>query len=295
MELGLHASLGIPEQMKIYLDNGAFYFLRNEGEAPRKEYEEFVQQAKPDWYPIPQDYIPTPKMTPREQQQCLERTMDMNYAYEHDGFVPVIHISRVLDSYIYLVNQNAKVAAKPFIALGGIVPNLLRAPKALSHHTVFDNLRQVRREFSDKQVHLFGVGGTATIHVAALLGMDSVDSSGWRNRAARGMVQLPGTGERIIAELGKWRGRKTSSEDLEKLATCPCPACQQYGVDGLKASKIFGFCNRATHNLWVLLNEAHLVEEHLASGDYEEWYINHLDNTIYRPLIEKVLEMDMSS
>ncbi len=295
MELGLHASLGVPEHIKIYLDNGAFYFLRNEGEAPRKEYEEFVREAKPDWYPIPQDYIPTPKMTPHEQQQCLERTMDMNYDYEHNGFVPVIHISRVLDSYIYLVNQNVKVAAKPFIALGGIVPNLLRAPKALSHDTILENLRRVRQAFSEKQLHLFGVGGTATLHIAALLGMDSVDSSGWRNRAARGMIQLPGTGERIIAELGKWRGRQVNSEDLEKLETCPCPACQQYGVDGLRASKISGFCNRATHNLWVLLNEAQLVEEHLAFGDYEKWYTKHLDNTIYRPLIEKVLKMDSTS
>ena len=87
-----------------------------------------------------------------------------------------------------------------FFALGGIVPNLLRTPKAMSHGEVLDKVRQVRATFADRELHLFGVGGTATLHVAALLGLDSVDSSGWRVRAARGIVQLTGIGDRAIAE-----------------------------------------------------------------------------------------------
>ena len=34
------------------------------------------------------------------------------------------------------------------------------------------------------------------------MGVDSVDSSGWRNRAPRGIMQLPGSGDRMVAELG---------------------------------------------------------------------------------------------
>ena len=34
------------------------------------------------------------------------------------------------------------------------------------------------------------------------MGADSVDSSGWRNRAPRGIMQLPGSGDRMVAELG---------------------------------------------------------------------------------------------
>ena len=59
MEVGLHASLGIPPDVSIYLDNGAFRFSRAGGEVPRQDYEEFVAQAQPEWYAIPQDYIPT--------------------------------------------------------------------------------------------------------------------------------------------------------------------------------------------------------------------------------------------
>jgi hypothetical protein len=53
-----------------------------------------------------------------------------------------------------------------------------------------------------------------------------------------------------------------------------------------------GFCNRATHNLWTLLEEARLIEEHLRDGTYRTWYGGHLDNTIYRPLIEGLVEAE---
>ncbi|HLO87034.1 MAG TPA: hypothetical protein VK203_18795 [Nostocaceae cyanobacterium] len=52
-----------------------------------------------------------------------------------------------------------------------------------------------------------------------------------------------------------------------------------------------GFENRATHNLWVLLEEARQIEQHLnLLGDYETWYQEHLDNTLYRPLIKILIE-----
>jgi tRNA-guanine family transglycosylase len=174
--------------------------------------------------------------------------------------------------------------------LGGIVPNLLRKPKAVPYQTVLDALVHVRRTFADKEVHVFGIGGTATLHLAALLGVDSVDSSGWRNRAARGIVQLPGSGDRMVAELGSWRGRKLSLQEREILRNCPCPTCAYSGLEGLAAGRIAGFCNRATHNLWVLLEEAHWVEDQLMSGTYLEHYEDRLDNSTYKPLIAKAVE-----
>src|SRR5918994_3005069 len=108
------------------------------------------------------------------------------------------------------------------MALGGIVPNLLRKPKAVPYQVVLDALVHVRRTFAGKEVHVFGIGGTATLHLAALLGVDSVDSSGWSKRTARGIVQLPGSGDRMVAELGNWRGRPASAAAWGKLTTCAC-------------------------------------------------------------------------
>lgn len=95
----------------------------------------------------------------------------------------------------------------------------------------------------------------------------------------------------MVAELGNWRGRRPSSEEWERLSQCACPACKQCGLEGLKASGIDGSCNRATHNLWTLLEEARLIREHLAARTYAQWYKEHLVNSVYRPLVDKLLEM----
>lgn len=291
MELGLREYLGVSEETRVYLDNGAFHFLSRGGDTPVEEYEEFVERAAPDWYPIPRDYIPAPVMTDEEQRACFDQTMRVNLDYDHDGYVPVVHIGRFLDDYVVGIGSNARLSEKRHIALGGIVPNLLRKPKAVPYQAVLDALVHVRRTFADKEVHVFGIGGTATLHLAALLGMDSVDSSGWRNRAARGIVQLPGSGDRIVADLGSWRGRRPSAEEWEILRTCPCPACERSGLEGLVEGRIEGFCNRAAHNLWVLLEEARWIREHLHSGTYTQRYKGRLNNSIYTRLVETVVQV----
>jgi 7-cyano-7-deazaguanine tRNA-ribosyltransferase len=121
--------------------------------------------------------------------------------------------------------------------------------------------------------------------------MDSIDSSGWRNRAARGIIQLFGSGDRMIADLGKWRGRKPSRGEWKKLRECQCPACTQCGVKGLKDGGIEGFCNRACHNFWVLLEEAKWIKEQFAAKTYVDTYKNRLDNSIYLPLIESIIDI----
>ncbi len=290
-EMGLRKYLGVPRHISIYLDNGAFYFLRAGGQGERKAYQEFVEKGRPDWYPMAFDVIPTPQMSNKKQRACYDATMEANHAYRHDGYVPVIHICRLLEEYVRAVLQSPKLAAKERIALGGIVPNLLRSPKALSYETVLENLLHVREMFSDKDLHVFGIGGTATIHLAAILGIDSADSSGWRNRAARGIVQLPGSGDRMIASLGKWRGRIPSKEEWSKLRKCRCPACATSGLRGLRAGGLKGFCNRATHNLSILLDEAVWLDKHLKAETYARNYRRRLDNSTYFPLIIRLLEM----
>jgi 7-cyano-7-deazaguanine tRNA-ribosyltransferase len=290
-ELGLREYLQVPDETAIYLDNGAFYFLRSGENAAREDYQEFVEASGPDWYPAAFDVIPTPQMSRAEQQICFEATMSANRAYQHDGFVPVIHVSQLLNEYVVAVKRSRKLVSKDQIALGAIVPNLLRASKALSYETVLNNLLHVRSTFSDKELHVFGIGGTATLHLAALLEIDSVDSSGWRNRAARGIVQLPGCGDRVVANLGSWRGREPTAEEWKKLKHCRCPACLENGIKGLRASGLDGFCNRATHNLWVLLDEARWLDKHIGAGTYERNYRRRLNNSTYLSLVQQLLQL----
>jgi hypothetical protein len=291
MQQGLRTLLGVPEGISIYLDNGAFYFGSQANGAPLDEYDEFVEKAKPDWKPIPQDYIPFPSMTPQKRWGCLTKTMRVNLRYQHNGYVPVVHIGNYLMEYTTRVCADEGLSKKPWIALGAIVPNLLRRPKALPYTDVLVGLQHVRETFKEKSIHVFGVGGTATLHLTALLGFDSVDSSGWRNRAARGIVQLPGSGERLVAGLGNWRGREPSAREWKILNRCRCPACRQHGADGLKASKLHGFSCRATHNLWVLLDENRWLTKHIRAGTYMRNYKRRVDNSTYKPIMEELLEL----
>lgn len=286
---GIRSVLNIPEETKVFIDNGAFNFSRKGIDAPVKEYEEFVEKTKPDWKPIPHDFIPSPKMSLAKQNECLTRTMAVNMEFKHDGFVPVIHISKVINKYISEVKNCDDLSKKKSIAIGGIVPNLLRSPKSLSHGTLLKSLKNLRKEFADQQIHIFGIGGISTLHLASTLGIDSVDSSGWRNRAARGIILLPGKSERSIAELGSWIGRKLSLDEAELLKACKCPACKNFGSVGLTAKASEGFRNRATHNLWVLLQENKWIEKMLANGTYRDLYHRRIENSTYRALIETLV------
>ena len=89
--------------------------------------------------------------------------------------------------------------------------------------------------------------------------------------------------------MGSWRGRAPSEAEWALLADCPCPACVRYGVAGLRADALAGFCNRAAHNLWTVLEEAREIKTHLATGTYADWYQGHLSNSIYLPLIRSAL------
>lgn len=290
MRQGLRDYLGVPKHISIYLDNGAFYFAVNAGEPTAEEYRRFICRANPDWRPIRFDAIPLPQMPWQAQAACFRKTMTMNRNYQHDGYVPVVHAGRYIGRYIDELERCPRLAAKDCVALGGLVPNLLRSPKAAAYSRILDDLLIVRERLFGKRIHVFGIGGTATLHLAALLGFDSADSSGWRNRAARGIIQLPGSGERLVADLGKWRGRRPSQDEWNDLATCRCPACQRSGVPGLRTNGIQGFANRATHNLWILLQEARWVAARLANGTYPRCYRLRLENTVYLPIIAKVLQ-----
>ncbi len=288
MEAGLHEYLGVPPGVRVYLDNGAFAFFKRGLNIPRADYEAFVAAARPDWYPVPRDLIPAPGMTTWRQGRHRNLTIAENRAYRHDGYTPVVHVGPHLARYVEAVQADPLLAAKPSVAIGGIVPNLLRAPQALPYRDILNSLWETRHVLAGKHLHLFGVGGTATLHLAALLGMDSADSSGWRSRAARGIVQLPGRGDRLVADLGSWRGRTPSDAEWDLLIACPCPACQADGIGGLRADRIAGFSHRAAHNLHVLLAEADAVADHLTAGldAYCLWYPTHIHNRIYEPLIK---------
>jgi len=230
-------------------------------------------------------------MPSRKQRAYYQRTMEMNQAFRQNGFIPIIHVGKFLEDYLESVSKNRSLARKPEFGLGGLVPNLLRTPKAASYDHILESIRKTRVSLRGKRIHVFGIGGVSTLHLAALLELDSADSSGWRNRAARGIIQLPGKGDRAVKKLGSWDIRSLSRQDKKELENCGCPACSRYRLAGLRAPKSKGFHCRAIHNLYVLFEEQKLIEKHLRKGTYVEWYQSHLSNSTYKPLIDKIIQM----
>lgn len=189
MERGIHACLGVDQGMPVYLDNGSFAFWRKGVEPPIDDYVDFVTEARPDWYPIPADYIPDPQSSRDEQKVLFNKTMEINLEYTGRGFVPVIHAGDWLEEYLKAFERYGLLQCTE-IGLGGLVPRLLSSKGSTSRERVIDAIKQAR-EYFDGRLHVFGIGGLGTLHLAASLGVDSIDSSGWRNRAARGLILLP--------------------------------------------------------------------------------------------------------
>jgi 7-cyano-7-deazaguanine tRNA-ribosyltransferase len=286
---GLHGALGVPEDVQLYLDNGAFSNIRANKKLSTQVYWKFAKKTNPDWYTIPADFIPLPSMSEAEQQDCFKKTMFYNYRYSFDGCVPVVHAGTKLEQYLKAFAAHDVLNRKETLALGGLVPQLLQTKGTGPKTQAVDSILSVRRQFAGK-IHAFGIGGTATLHLAAILGLDSVDSSGWRNRAARGIIQLPGRGDRLLTQLGNWRGRSLDKKECALLNECKCPGCQEAGIEGLSASGTIGFARRATHNLYVLLEELNEIDNRLMNGSYHTWYSTHVFNGMFLRLIDYALK-----
>lgn len=286
---GLHSVLGVSagNGPRFYLDNGAFACLRRGDEPAVADYLRFVAAVRPAWYPVPADFIPLPSQPRPRQRRLFERTVAVLEAHTGNGFCPVIHPGPWFDRYLEALDR---LGQRRQLALGGLVPHLLHCAGARRQATVAQ-IRRACRSFPGR-IHAFGIGGVVTLHLAAALGVHSADSSGWRQRAARGLVILRGRGERQAVRLGSWRGRVLTPDDWTELAGCRCPACRTHGPDGLKAEGLRGFVCRAVHNLYVLLEEAELIRRHQAAGDFPAWSCRRLRGHRMAGLVELALEAD---
>jgi hypothetical protein len=295
MRHGLSAALEGPagysappaDGIRFFLDNGAFACLRRGDEPAAEEFCRFVAAVRPAWYPVPADFIPLPTYSRRRQRALFERTVAVLEAHQGDGYCPVVHPGPWLGGYLDVLHRLGQTRQ---LALGGLVPHLLSSPGARRRQTI-TLLRRVRREFPGR-IHAFGVGGVVTLHLAAALGVDTADSSGWRQRAARGLILLRGRGERQAVKLGSWQGRPVSVDEWNELARCRCPSCRTRGSGGLRAGDLPGFVNRAVHNLYVLLAEASLINRHLRAGDFPEWSARRVRGNRMADLVTFALEFD---
>lgn len=169
------------------------------------------------------------------------------------------------------------------IGVGGLVPYLLKR-KGRGHieiPDVIDFLCLIRSAFPDKFLHVFGAGGCSWMPILFYLGVDSVDTTGWRVRAAYGKIQLSGISDRSVYGTKAWGSRSIYKDKMAQtlIKDCHCPACEKIRSEGWdidyfqsEEETSLSFKLRAIHNAYTYLNQARKIRKIIKrSGNLDDY------------------------
>lgn len=106
----------------IFSEQRVVYTQGSKGRSPIDAFVEFVKATRPDWFPIPADFIPSPDTSAEVSLELSQKTAAMNETFAPRGFVPVVHVDPVFARYF----ERAVITLNPTsVAIGGLVPLLL--------------------------------------------------------------------------------------------------------------------------------------------------------------------------
>ncbi|MEW6424676.1 MAG: hypothetical protein AB1523_08000 [Bacillota bacterium] len=276
---GLHQYLGLDTSCSILLDSGGYLYLkrddvRGDPYTVLRLYEDLTPTicAVLD-YPL--DPLEVAEVNEWRWQQTLVNT---RFMFENNGqiaLMPIIHAHSAEEAHRACNDLRQIIKEPTILGIGSLVPlmrthhdgRVVGKPSSLafnqyhqsSRHLAVDIIKTVRAEFPNTFLHVFGVGGTTTMHLIFALGVDSIDSIGWRLKAGYGAIQLPGIGDRFTGD--KKREKRTLLKDdgkaKEALLDCQCPVCREHAtLENRLAALDKSFNNRALHNAWVFVQEA---------------------------------------
>jgi len=275
----------------LFLDNGAYTARMQKKELDTERVISVQESLNPD-LTIPLDYPFLPGTSKNVMEESWDKTTENILLWQESTslsgrLVPTLH-SWDKDSLRKNVDWLQKYADSSLIALGSIVDQSFsnfkgffgdRQPTMELIDMVSYALSVIERE-SEFKVHLMGWGSSPLmLHLGYYMGMKSMDTMGYRRKAAYGNIVLPGRGERHIGETSTiFGGRKIgdvgSDDDLKLLDDCSCPICQSNQLLLLSNWKA-----RAIHNEWVMKQEALTAETFLEMGN--DAYERYLDKAVF--------------
>jgi queuine/archaeosine tRNA-ribosyltransferase len=267
----------------IFMDSGGFLLQAKEqfGIGP-KEILALYSDLSPDLAAV-LDYPLRPASTAsangKRWLSTLRNTVEMLSGASQVPLVPVVHGYTLKDLETSCKQIETHMGTPRAIALGSLVPLIKgmfvkgrfwkQLPKSARTNSddlgnfanlffVVEAVRLVRNYFPKSFFHVFGVGSTTTMHALFYLGVDSVDTTGWRLKAAHGAIQLPGHGDLFVKcrrSASKTR-KRINHKQLDLLNQCRCPVCRANEPDTRQKALGNSFQARATHNAWVFIQEA---------------------------------------
>jgi len=169
--------------------------------------------------------------------------------------------------------------------IGSLVP-LLFPFNIKKAKIILDLLVYVRRRLPNVFLHVFGMGSILTMHLAFLLGADSVDSQGWVRCAGHCKIQIPGLGQRFVVRCNERFRYPQWSPCVNWLDYyCDCPICKKKNYKKLLISSK---TNRAIHNAYTLCSEIELIRKFIQKGEYLEFVESRLQRTSLFPLLKYI-------
>ena len=259
----------------LMIDSGGYNLIKNPAcPITTKDLVEVYRTVDADIV-VSLDIPPHPGLSTSETQARWKKTkknaFELSRILDDRKVMPVVH-GYSEDS----LRRNSReirdlVEDSGMIGLGGLVPlfklRLVRALQLVSF---------LRREYPDKLLHVFGAGSVSTMLILTQMGVDSMDTIGWRIKAAYGAIQLPGQSDRFVSpklDSPKCR-RGLSPQETALLGKCECPVCRGQSLkERLKRmdnSVSFTFNNRAIHNCWVFTQELMTAQRAKAKGTLQE-------------------------
>ncbi len=310
-EYGIDQYLGLDQSCPILLDSGGYLYLkRNDIEADPCKVLKLYEELNPTIGAV-LDYPLDPFLAEQANEKRWQKTLaNTRFMFEKNGYLtlmPIIHAHSAAQAQRACADVREIVGEPSVVGIGSLVPLmrthhdgrlLVRESQTSQHHqssrhVALEVIKAVRVEFPKSFLHVFGVGGTTTMHLMFALGVDSLDSIGWRLKAGYGAVQLPGLGDRFTGIRCRKNRTLLMDDEVAKAALleCQCPVCLEHdSLEGRLTALDRSFDNRALHNAWVFVQEANACQEAIRTDSIESFVVQRLRHSPLRSLLSVVFD-----
>ena len=286
-DMGIHNYLNFDGL--VMMDSGGFLFQKKEemGLDPLKVLD-LYEKSKPDIGVVldhPFDPNSSNQSNKKRWNITLKNTKSMVESNSKVPLMPVLH-GYSLKELEKACSDIKKIEDDPkLIGIGSLVPLIFsttagskRFPDCMQF--VMQSIKLIRSEFPDAMIHAFGIGSTLTMHLMYSVGTDSLDSTGWRIKAAYGMIQLPGVSDRHVKTRNNGR-RFLDAAEQRILAKCECPTCKGNSIDNRMKILDENFIPRAVHNAWVFKKEEEYFKNALKDRNTRKFLDKRLNKSFY--------------
>ncbi|MHA1340263.1 MAG: tRNA-guanine transglycosylase [Promethearchaeota archaeon] len=225
------------------------------------------------------------------------------------NIMPVIH-GRNIKSIDYCIEKlKEQLNSIPIVGIGSLVPmikSMKGSGKTGGKWRFIELLTYLRKKLPNSMIHAFGVGGTMS-YLAFYCGIDSLDSNGWIQKSAYGVIQLPGIPDRFLTKKSHNRpylienrkykkyGKIKTLNEIKTFMNCKCPICSNYSSTKYKDQKLafkekvklfeqegqIGRLTRSIHNVYTFNSELEKIKINIKNNTLDNFIEDRLFTSNY--------------